>query len=188
MDLTNQGASAGGDDASGACARSHLVDLADGPVRIEAFGRPRTKGSLKPVHVKLGPGRCRVSLTESGEYAVAWKKTMIRAIREQCVIGRFSGAVVVDTFFRFERLCEPDREMLWPTRAAGEYAHGDEDKLRRNALDALTQSGLILDDALVIGGRPYKRWCRGGEAAGVIIKVRPADERDDLAYILMLER
>lgn len=174
MDLTNQGASAGGDDASGACARSHLADLAGGPVTIEAFGRPRTKGSLKPVHVKLGPGKCRVSLTESGEYAVAWKKTMIRAIREQCVIGRYAGAVVVDTLFRFERLCEPDRDMDWPTRLTGEFAHGDEDKLRRNALDALTQSGLIFDDALVVGGSTLKRWCTDGESAGVIIVVRAA--------------
>lgn len=175
MTLTNQGGEGGSENAPALSGREALADLAVArAVSIEAFGRPRTKGSLKPVHVKLGPGRCRVSLTESGEYAAAWKNTMIRAIREQCVIGRFAGAVQVDTFFRFERLCRPDFDLPWPTRSAGEYAHGDEDKLRRNALDALTQSGLILDDALVIGGSTLKRWCDTGEQAGVIIAVRVA--------------
>lgn len=143
-------------------------------VRIEVIGRPRTKGSLVPVHVKVAPGRCKVTLRESGEYSVAWKDDMIRAVRAQCEVKRFEGAVVVDTFFRFEKLCEPDQTMPWPTRAAGEFAHGDEDKLRRNALDALTQSGLILDDALVIGGLNFKGWCvNASQKPGVMISVRP---------------
>ena len=144
-------------------------------VRIEVIGRPRTKGSLIPDHVKLGGGRCRVSLKESGEYSAPWKREMIRAIRASCEVSRFEGAVAVDTFFRFERLCLPDRTMDWPTRAEGTYAHGDEDKLRRNVLDALTQSGLIRDDALVIGGSTLKRWCQPGEQPGVTIIVRSPD-------------
>jgi Holliday junction resolvase RusA-like endonuclease len=143
-------------------------------VAVFCPGRPRTKGSLKPVHVKMGAGRCRVSLTESGEYATAWKQAMIAAIRAACECVRWPGSVRVDTFFRFERLCVPDQEMPWPTREKGEYAHGDEDKLRRNALDALTQSGLILDDALVIGGEVWKRWVRDEELPGVLIVVTPA--------------
>lgn len=139
-------------------------------------GRPRTKGSLKPVHIRMGAGRCRVSLTESGEYAIAWKKDMMAAIRAACVCERWPGAVKVDTFFRFEKLCEPDRDgsLPWPTRETGEYAHGDEDKLRRNALDALTQSGLIFDDSLVVGGANWKRWTRESEPPGVLIIVTPA--------------
>jgi hypothetical protein len=130
-----------------------------------------------------------VSLKESGEYSVPWKREMIRAIRAACVVERFDAPVVVDTFFRFERLCVPDGSMEWPTREKGEYAHGDEDKLRRNALDALTQSGLILDDALVIGGRSWKRWVRpeAGEFCGVLIRVRPATP-EDLDDILAAER
>lgn len=145
-------------------------------------GRPRTKGSLKPVHIRSGARRCRVSLTESGEYAIAWKKTMIKAIRAACACERWPGPVRVDTFFRFERLTSAELselgewELSWPTRETGEYAHGDEDKLRRNALDALTQSGLIFDDALVIGGENWKRFCRAGttEPSGVLIVVTPA--------------
>lgn len=148
--------------------------------RAEVFvpGRPRTKGSLKPVHIRMGAGRCRVSLTESGQYAAEWKNEMIRAIRAQagelCVRNAFP--VVVDTFFRFEKLCPPDEALPWPTRETGEFAHGDEDKLRRNALDALTQSGLILDDSLVVGGSNGKRWVRDGEKPGVRIFVYRAQD------------
>lgn len=157
-------------------------------VRIDVEGRPRTKGSLVPVHRKVAPGKCLVSLRESGEFSEAWKRAMIAAVKRQCAVSRYDGAVVVDCFFRFDRLCVPDVSMDWPTREQGEYAHGDEDKLRRNALDALTQSGLILDDSLSIGGHTWKRWTRDGvdEVCGVIIKVRPAGE-DDLRRILEME-
>jgi Holliday junction resolvase RusA-like endonuclease len=156
--------------------------LGPGRVRIEAMGRPRTKGSLIPTHRKAGPGACKVGLREDGEHSVAWKNTMINAIRRQCVIARYAGPVVVDTFFRFER--EGDSEDLWPTGRQ----YGDEDKLRRNALDALTQSGLILDDSLVIGGLPWKRFTlHATERPGVTIKVRPADDRD-LERLIGMER
>ena len=160
---------------------------AESGVAVFAPGRPRTKGSLKPVHIRMGNGRCRVSLTESGDYAIAWKERMINAIREQAACRRYPGPVRVDTFFRFEKLCKPDEGLPWPTRETGEFAHGDEDKLRRNALDALTQSGLIFDDALVVGGEPYKRWVRPGETPGVLIVVMPAPgveyviEREEMA-------
>lgn len=149
------------------------IDVGPG-VRVWCPGRPRTKGSLKPVHVPLGPGRCRVSLTESGEHAVAWKNAMIVAVRAAARCERYAYAVRVNTTFLFERLCGPDRVMPWPTREKGEFAHGDEDKLRRNALDALTQSGLIKDDSLVVGGENTKRWAAVNEVAGVWIVVFPA--------------
>lgn len=143
-------------------------------VRVWVAGRPRTKGSLKPHHVVLGGGRCKVSLTESGEYAVAWKKTMIAGIRARCVCSRWPGPVRVDTTFIFERLCKPDFDeelWPWPTREGGPFGHGDEDKLRRNALDALTQSGLIKDDSQVVGGMNMKRWAFMDERPGVWIEV-----------------
>lgn len=152
------------------------VLAADQGVAVFCPGRPRTKGSLKPVHIRMGNGKCRVSLMESGEYAIAWKEAMIAAIRNACVCARWPGPVRVDTFFRFEKLCAPDGGLPWPVRETGDYAHGDEDKLRRNALDALTQSGLIADDSLVVGGENWKRWRDHlkGEEPGVWIVVVPA--------------
>lgn len=143
-------------------------------VRIEVIGRPRTKGSMRPVHVKVKPGVCRVALTESGEYSKPWKDEMIRAIRAQCAIGRTGWPVIVDATFRFERLSSTDADLDWPTREKGAYAHGDVDKLVRNALDALTQSGLIQDDALVVGGSSIKRFCTDGELPGVTLLVSVA--------------
>jgi hypothetical protein len=166
---------------------------ADGGVRLFVPGRPRTKGSMRPVHVKMGPGRCRVSLTESGEHSIAWKTTMIKALRAECLCEAWPSAVVVDTFFRFDASAGQERKRgaalhegeiwpghphLWPVENAGAYAHGDEDKLRRNVLDALTQSGLIADDRLVVDGRSPKRFTRPGEEQGVVIVVRPAREGD----------
>src|SRR4051812_43484465 len=168
---------------------------ADGGVRVFVPGRPRTKGSMRPVHVKMsGQGRCRVSLTESGEYSIAWKKTMIAALRAECVCAAWPGAVVVDTFFRFDASAGQERRReaprlesgidgaanpdLWPVESAGAYAHGDEDKLRRNVLDALTQSGLIADDCLVVGGTTLKQFTQPGEEQGVLIYVRPARDGD----------
>jgi hypothetical protein len=155
-------------------------------VRIDVAGRPRTKGSLVPVHQRASAGTCRVSLKESGEYSVAWKHEMVRAIRGACRVERFPGEVVVDTFFRFEKLCLPDQDMAWPTRVSGEFAHGDEDKLRRNVLDALTQSGLILDDSNVVGGQCWKRWAMADESAGVLIRVHPAMTSD--VSVRLMER
>lgn len=163
-----------------------VLGLADRGVRIEAIGRPRTKGSLKPIHVKLGNGQCKVALTESGEYSAAWKREVIRAIRAQCEVTRYAGPVVVDRFFRFERLCAPDEVLPWPTRVSGEYAHGDVDKTSRLILDSLTQSALLADDSNVVFGIEGKRWCRSREPAGVIVKVRPATDAD-LAALLLAE-
>lgn len=138
-------------------------------------GRPRTKGSLKPVHKRLGNGRCSVALTESGEYAVAWKRTMIATIRDRAECSRYPGAVTVDLDFLFERLCVPDQELPWPTRQSGEFGHGDVDKLTRNVYDALTQSGFLLDDSLIVGGVARKRFATVNEIAGVWITIRAAE-------------
>lgn len=160
-------------------------------LQLDIPGRPRTKGSLRPVHIKLGGGRCRVSLTESGEYATAWKHTMIQAIkREQPSIlpsvWPYTGAVEVHSFFRFERLTGTDAALQWPTRVSGEWSHGDEDKLRRNLLDALTQSGLLADDCLVVGGYNLKRFCEPGEQPGVQVMVRTARPASSLVEQIMM--
>ena len=158
------------------------------PVRIDIAGRPRTKGSLRPVHVKTGPGRCRVSLTEDGQHSKPWKEHMIRALRAAYPMTRHDGAVIVETFFRFERLATEERAgAVWPVRPPGPTAQGDWDKLTRNVGDALTQSGLIKDDCLVIGGPSYKRFTLPGEPPGVLIKVREATAAD-LDLILAMER
>jgi Holliday junction resolvase RusA-like endonuclease len=131
-------------------------------VRVFAPGRARTKGSMKPTHARLGGGRCKVGLREDGEYSAAWKRTMIAAIRRQCEVQAWPGPVRVFAEFIFQREGFASDECGWPV--AHEY--GDEDKLRRNLLDALTQSGLLADDALVIGGPTSSASLARGKARG----------------------
>jgi hypothetical protein len=159
-------------------------------------GRSRTKGSLKPVHIRMGAGRCKVSLTEDHAMATPWKKRMMAALQLETRrregspgvwIGPHTDAVEIHCFFRFAREeavgggVWPSHETLWPTAPD----IGDEDKLRRNVLDALTQAHVIADDALSIGGMNYKRWCREHEEPGVTIVVRKAPP---VKRVLELER
>lgn len=108
-----------------------------------------------------------MGLREDGEYSVPWKRKMIAGIRAACEVQAWPGPVQVHAHFLFEREGYELDALGWPV--AHEY--GDEDKLRRNLLDALTQSGLIKDDALVIGGDNSKRFVERGESAGVMFTV-----------------
>ncbi len=46
--------------------------------RVFVPGRPRTKGSLKPLHVPGRGGRpCKVGLTEDHALSTPWKKRMM---------------------------------------------------------------------------------------------------------------
>lgn len=136
---------------------------------------------MKPQLSRGRGGKLVVHLVESGEYAVPWKRQMIRAIREQCFSGEAVGvvpycdAVEVRAVFVYAR---PEKGMSvdlpYPTLADGIYAQGDLDKLLRNLLDALTQSNLIRDDSLVCRIISDKRWSVGTEdPPGVECEVWP---------------
>jgi Holliday junction resolvase RusA-like endonuclease len=142
--------------------------------RFAVAGRPRTKGSLTPQISRNGKGQMRVHLVESGEYAVPWKKTMIYAIREQALEldagifrAAFEGPVEVRATFFYARTGPAAQGLGRPTLASGANACGDLDKLERNLLDALTQSGLIKDDSLVVKIVSEKRWARPDGFEGV---------------------
>lgn len=173
--------------------------LERGPATIFVAGRPRTKGSLTPQLSRGKGGKMKVHLVETGDYSVTWKRQMIRGIWEQCgitpvrrggkIVGfdpaPFEGAVYVDGLFLFERersvaVTAADGQ-VWeshdtPFPTAGDI--GDEDKLRRNLLDALTQSGLIKDDRFVVGPADAqqngKKWTLPDQKSGVRIGVYAA--------------
>jgi hypothetical protein len=128
-------------------------------------------------------GRCKVWLTEDHDTAKPWMRDMIAALQRERLTGAgpvlsVTEPVEVHLFFRFERGREatsshpiwPSHDTDWPTA----MDIGDEDKLRRNVLDALTQSGVLADDRLSVGGMNYKRWCVAGEQPGVQIVVLTA--------------
>ncbi len=166
-------------------------------------GRSRTKGSLKPIHIPGRNGRpCRVSLTEDHKYSEPWKqRIMYEAVRALARNGErpraYAEAVEIFCFFRFERTLAvtqivgggalpgvviPSHDTPWPTAAD----IGDEDKFRRNVLDALTQAGVIADDRLSMGGANYKRWCEPGEEPGaLVVVVEPETNVRELERLLL---
>lgn len=140
-------------------------------------GRARTKGSLKPIISRGARGKLTVNLIEQTEHSKPWKLTMIAVIRHEIpglAFHTYAGPVEVRAEFIFEREYET-RGGVTGTKlrdsSAGAWPisiiWGDLDKFERNLLDALTQSGLIEDDRLVVAMQTRKRWARNGETAGV---------------------
>lgn len=138
-------------------------------------GRARTKGSLKPILSRGARGKITVNLIEQTEHSKPWKLRMIAAIRKAYPSGvTYAAPVEVRAEFIFEREHET-RSGVAGTRlresSSGAWPvsiiWGDLDKLERNLLDALTQSGLIADDRLVVAMQTRKRFAEDGEAAGV---------------------
>lgn len=134
--------------------------------RFFVAGRPRTKGSLTPQMSRGAGGKIRVHLVESGEYAVPWKRTMIAEIKRSGAAGAmhfgYAGPVEVSATFVFAQQQGVGHE-VWPSHRTPYPTAidiGDLDKLLRNLLDALTQSGLIKDDSQVarIGPGTCKVW------------------------------
>ncbi len=130
-------------------------------------GRARTKGSLTPQPGYGKGGRKVIHMVDSPQ-STAWLKAMVREIRKQCGIaptagGRkimgftpapYEGPVAVTATFYFEREDIPSHQTPFPTS----IDIGDIDKLLRNLLDALTYSGLIKDDRLVVRSPADKCW------------------------------
>ncbi len=155
--------------------------------RVFVPGHPRTKGSLKPMHVRGTSGRpCKVGLTEDKATTRPWMLKIMREFRAFMGVmdEPFAEPVQVDCFFRYTRDMSAELEAAdapWPVMAD----LGDEDKLRRAVNDALTKARVIDDDRLVVGGQTWKRWALAGEQGGVLIVVRPAPSLD---AVLSMER
>ncbi len=157
--------------------------------RVFVPGHPRTKGSLKPLHVRGASGRpCKVGLTEDKATTRPWMlkivRELIQADTRLLPIEPYFEPVVMHCFFRYARGMSVElaaADAPWPVMRD----LGDEDKLRRAVNDALTKAGVIADDSLVIGGATFKRWTLAGEQAGVEFVVLPAPSLD---AVLSMER
>lgn len=162
-------------------------------VRLFIPGRSRTKGSLKIIHIRGRAGaKCTTRLTEDHAASKPWMRDMIVAFQRDRLTGNGPALscivpVEIHLFFRFEQGRHdlghpwPSHDTAWPTA----MDIGDEDKLRRSVLDALTQSGVLADDRLSVGGMNYKRWCVAGEQPGVQVVVLTAP---DPTFVRDLER
>lgn len=169
--------------------------------RFFVAGRPRTKGHMKPQPHRRANGKLAITLHDRDD-AREWLQTLIKGIREQIgiepiirqpagnarpkVIGVKSpwpheGPVSVDSTFYFDKrmsLAQSTYGMPWSTHSTPYPTAidiGDADTLQRCVLDALTQSGLIVDDRMVVEERSRKRWIDEEQPrAGVLVEVRAA--------------
>lgn len=133
-------------------------------VEFHVAGRPRTKGSMKVITPR---GRKPIMI-ESTTHSEAWRKRIKAAIMTQCPGVRFPGPVSVVATFAFEKAGPSARALSWPVLNAGINAAGDLDKLTRNLLDAMEDSGLIVNDCMVVGLDLAKRW---DETPGIHVEV-----------------
>lgn len=117
-----------------------------------AYGKPATKGSLKPVRLRNSR---RIRLIEDHESSQPWRETVkyaalsaIRASRLHAApFTRLEGPVEADVIFCFDKpKSAPKTRLIWPiTRSSG-----DIDKLLRNVFDALVDAGAIADDSQIV--------------------------------------
>jgi Holliday junction resolvase RusA-like endonuclease len=106
-------------------------------------GTPRPKGSRVSGFTKAGRPYSR----ESNPRASEWLKSARAHLAEQHEGEPLRPPYVIDLCFYFD----PPKERSWPRS-------GDVDKYARNALDALTQAGIIEDDRHCIELSAIKRY------------------------------
>lgn len=128
--------------------------------RFTVEGRPRTKGSMKPVrNQRTG----RTMLIEDHASSKPWRTAIVRAARAAMATGRQSAtalgtpvataSVSVTAMFFFEREIAADARAFKDSHAqhfptAKEF--GDIDKLLRNLFDALVDARVIDDDRRIV--------------------------------------
>ena len=163
-------------------------------------GRPRTKGSMKPICTR--DAKHTVHLSEQVAESPKWRRMVARGLREAQLeqhgrLLRHEGPVEVRLVFFMPRQQATgggpvrSHDTEWPTA----ITVGDIDKLTRNVLDAMltpkrdTPRGelpkygaLLADDSQVVLLSVGKFWVPEGEAAGVQVLVLhvtdPAAERE----------
>src|SRR6201985_1574683 len=143
-------------------------------------GRPRTKGSLTPQPVRNGRGQMKIRMTDTAEAGLGLGEVVRWARGGGGAEPAGAGAKIVGWADGWARLAVPvwvsgpffiDPAWVghsvedWPYPTAADC--GDTDKLARAFGDALTQSGLIKDDRLIVRWNVEKVWKLTGDLDGV---------------------
>ena len=127
------------------------------PFEFFAHGLPAPQGSKKHV----GGGR----MVESSKNVKPWREAVKFAVLEANKARlKFHAPVRVEIEFYFARPKSRKKDVHHCTAP-------DLDKLCRSTLDALTDSGIIVDDSLVADLRASKFYVVGDKAPGASIRV-----------------
>lgn len=132
-------------------------------MNITVQGRPAPQGSKR--HVGHGV------LIESSKRVKPWRE----AVKEACYTAlagkpppKMDGPVYVDITFYFERPKSAKKIVVLPTTRST----GDLDKLLRSTFDALTDAGIIMDDARIASLFARKSFCyERAEGADIFVKL-----------------
>lgn len=127
------------------------------PFQFYAHGLPAPQGSKRHV----GGGR----MVESSKNVRPWREAVKFAVLEANKARlKFHAPVRVEIEFYFARPKSRKKDVHHCTAP-------DLDKLCRSTLDALTDSGIIVDDSLVADLRASKFYVVGDKAPGASIRV-----------------
>lgn len=137
----------------------HELQLPDFTIHVDGTAEPQ--GSKRNfTHPHTG----KTVMVDASPKTRRWRNSVVKAIKEQTGGKRlFDGAVCVDITYALPR---PKKHYR-----TGRYSHllkgwapihhtekPDKDKLDRAIYDALTESGIIKDDKVIVGGSSWKRW------------------------------
>lgn len=143
-------------------------------IRLVVHGVPEPMGS-KSAFVQNGRAVMREGSSSKKNAAVReWQRAVADAARAHLAghpRSPLSEPVSVSLTFLFPPVKSDPYRTMHATKP-------DLDKLTRSTLDALTQAGLLADDALVCDVRARKRYCPEGVAAGCTVEVHPLGEAE----------
>lgn len=110
---------------------------------FSVHGTPAPQGSKRAFRLPNG----RINLVESSKAVEPWREDVRNAALRKRDEGveRFDGPLRLRMIFTIAKPASaPRRRRSWPSKKP------DLDKLMRSTLDALTQAGLIADDARIV--------------------------------------
>lgn len=140
-------------------------------ITFTVVGTPKPQGS-KRAFVQSG----RARLVESSGAALKDWRGDVRAAAIEAGQGHdlpLDGPLVATIDFRFRRPASaPKKRHTWPTTRSS----GDLDKLCRATFDALTDAGLIADDARIVSLAATKDYATDGTPTGATITVAPLEK------------
>lgn len=130
---------------------------------FHAAGQPASKGSYRPVR---NPRTGRTVLLPMDKKEKPWRQLIAQQIRSQWhalypneTMPKWSDALEVTYMFHLPRHKTVTRDL--PTVTP------DLDKLTRAANDAMTDSGLITDDKIIVSQHMHKRYATSPQHVGL---------------------
>lgn len=131
---------------------------------IYAAGTPRPQGSKRAIKNKHTG---ETVLLDASPNTRKWRSSVVKQIKQQTG-GRllFDTAVAVNITYAFPRPKKHYRTGRFSHLLRGDAPihhteKPDKDKLDRAIYDALTESGIIVDDKMIVSGGSHKRWWEG---------------------------